>query len=336
MKLYRLEAVRGAAAFYLLLHHTLPQDIGLAGINVRYVLGWGQEALMVFLLLSGFVIHYSWSLASDRRLLAYLLKRCTRLFVPLLAVLPLAWLVYSWQQGEWVVPALGEGFGWSLACLGGCYLLYYPLEKWVTDSGWRNVLVFGVALMATLAYTLEPVYGLRLLMSFAIWWSGAWLAEIWLVRQQIGFRDALPAMIGLGGVVVILWLDVLEWQQQGNALVMDASPVLEMRHAGFALLVILLAIGWGKGQWLGFDWLLWPFIVFAPIAYALYLSPVLLVQAATWLSFLHNPWLEWGGYLLTLMLFAWWLERRFYPAVRRWVFKWCLPARQAGVFRFRE
>lgn len=48
MKLYKLEAVRGAAAFYLVLHHTLPHEIWLWGVNVGNLLRFGQESVITF------------------------------------------------------------------------------------------------------------------------------------------------------------------------------------------------------------------------------------------------------------------------------------------------
>lgn len=359
MKLYKLEAVRGAAAFYLVLHHTLPHEIWLWGFNVGHLLRFGQESVITFFLLSGFVIHYSWSLSRDQRFRAYFLKRFARLYVPLLVVLPLTWLISAWLQGRWISPdfptllgnlfmlqdlkddtrpgALVEPYMgnlplWSLSYEWWFYMLYFPLVTWIRDAGWRSALVFGVSIAAAIAYTLESVYVLRVLMYFAIWWSGVWLADIWLARQKIGFGDALPAIIGLGGVALILLINLAGWMQQGNKLAVGFHPFLELRHVGFALVLILVAITWGKLHWIGFDWLLWPFMFFAPISYALYISHVHLMQKATWLSFLGNPYLEWFGYLAILLVFSWWLERRFYPYMRRKILCWGLPERKAKIF----
>lgn len=359
MKLYKLEAVRGAAAFYLVLHHTLPHEIWLWGVNVGNLLRFGQESVITFFLLSGFVIHYSWSLSSDRRFRAYFLKRFTRLYVPLLVVLPLTWLISSWLQGKWLLPdfpnlagnllmlqdlkdetrpgALVEPYMgnlplWSLSYEWWFYMLYFPLMTWVKDASWRTMLVFGISIAAAIAYTLEPLYVLRVLMYFSIWWAGVWLAEIWLGKQRVGFRDALPAIIGLGGVSLILLINLFNWMQQGNNPAIGFHPFLELRHEGFALALILAAIAWSKFYWIGFDWLVWPFMIFAPISYALYISHVHLMQKATWFSFLGNPYMEWFAYLAVLLAFSWWLERKFYPAVRRKILRWGLPPRAAQVF----
>lgn len=363
MKLYRLEAVRGAAAFYLVLHHTLPHEIWLWGVNVGSLLRFGQESVITFFLLSGFVIHYSWSLSSDQRFRVYFLKRFARLYAPLLVVLPLTWLISSWLQGRWLSPdfptllgnllmlqdlrdgtrpgALVEPYMgnlplWSLSYEWWFYMLYFPLVTWVRDFGWSTLLVFGASLAAAIAYTLVPVYVLRLLMYFAIWWSGACLAETWLVKQRIGFRDALPAMIGLGGVSLILLINLAGWLKQGNSLEVGFHPFLELRHISFALLLMVAAIVWAKLDWIGFDWLVWPFVAFAPISYALYISHIHLMQKATWLSFLGNPYLEWLGYLAILLAFSWWLERKFYPAARRKILRWGLPNREARAYNLEE
>jgi peptidoglycan/LPS O-acetylase OafA/YrhL len=169
------------------------------------------------------------------------------------------------RPGGLVEPYMGNLPLWSLSYEWWFYMLYFPLVTWIKDVGWRSLLVFSVALVAAVAYTLESGYVLRLLMYFPIWWSGVCLAEIWLHKGSISFRDALPATVGLGGVALILLINLLSWLQQGNVLEVGFHPFLELRHIGFALVLMLVAIAWGKLQWLGFDWLVRPFLVFAPI-----------------------------------------------------------------------
>lgn len=57
MKLENLEAARGFAALYVLLHHLDP----LAGTRLQPLLRFGQEAVIMFFLVSGFVIYFSYA-----------------------------------------------------------------------------------------------------------------------------------------------------------------------------------------------------------------------------------------------------------------------------------
>ena len=61
-KLDKLEALRGAAALYVVFHHTIPYDSRLFNLPVGHLMRFGQEAVILFFLLSGFVINYSFKL----------------------------------------------------------------------------------------------------------------------------------------------------------------------------------------------------------------------------------------------------------------------------------
>lgn len=59
-RLEKLEAVRGFAALYVVFFHLLPQKILLFGLNIGILFRFGPEAVIVFFVLSGFVIKYTW------------------------------------------------------------------------------------------------------------------------------------------------------------------------------------------------------------------------------------------------------------------------------------
>lgn len=65
-KLEKLEAIRGFAAVYVVLHHVLPKTIMMYGINLAVFFRFGQEAVILFFLLLGFVIHYAFECAKDK------------------------------------------------------------------------------------------------------------------------------------------------------------------------------------------------------------------------------------------------------------------------------
>ena len=66
MKLQRLEAVRGVAALYVVIAHSITPT--------PFILSFGQEAVIVFFLLSGFVIEYSSAKTLDRGFKYYFQK----------------------------------------------------------------------------------------------------------------------------------------------------------------------------------------------------------------------------------------------------------------------
>ena len=82
-KLEKLEAIRGFAALYVVFFHALPQKIYLFGLNVGVLFRFGPEAVIVFFVLSGFVIKYSWQRSSNKSFRHYFSRRFIRLYIPL-------------------------------------------------------------------------------------------------------------------------------------------------------------------------------------------------------------------------------------------------------------
>ena len=86
MKVYKLEALRGFSLLYVVLHHSLPHKIIVAGINIGNLFRFGQEAVILFFLLSGFVINYAFQTGKNKTFRTYFLKRFSRIYIPLLII----------------------------------------------------------------------------------------------------------------------------------------------------------------------------------------------------------------------------------------------------------
>src|ERR1700744_3208005 len=87
MKLGKLEAIRGFAAVYVVIYHfvgfTVLQDKfpAIAKLLFRF----GQEAVILFFLLSGFVIYLSVATKPDTSFKKFFLKRLVRIY-PILII----------------------------------------------------------------------------------------------------------------------------------------------------------------------------------------------------------------------------------------------------------
>jgi peptidoglycan/LPS O-acetylase OafA/YrhL len=99
-KLEKLEAISGFCALYVMLLHLLPQKIFLLGINVGILFRFGSEAVVMFFILSGFVIKYSWEKSTDKSFKNYFLKRFMRFYIPLFFIFLLAYLIKSYTEGS--------------------------------------------------------------------------------------------------------------------------------------------------------------------------------------------------------------------------------------------
>jgi len=81
-RLWQLEAVRGIAALYVLLYHTSNNYLGLNHAIWALPFRFGLEAVLVFFVLSGFVISYSHPGSVDKAdsFRNYFIKRLRRIY----------------------------------------------------------------------------------------------------------------------------------------------------------------------------------------------------------------------------------------------------------------
>jgi hypothetical protein len=159
-KLEKLEAIRGFCALYVMLFHLLPQKIFLLGINVGFLFRFGSEAVIMFFILSGFVIKYSWEKSEDKSFKNYFLKRFMRIYIPLFFIFLLAYVIKSYTEGGFVNPEwstlfgnifmlqdiisqkpnvispvyMGNGVLWSLSYEWWFYMLFFVLTKKIKPS----------------------------------------------------------------------------------------------------------------------------------------------------------------------------------------------------------
>jgi len=347
-RLERLEALRGLAAFYVVVHHVVPEQWVVGGVNVALPFRFGQEAVILFFLLSGFVIHYSFTKGRDKSFGSYFAKRALRIYVPLIVVLVTAYLVKSWDEGgwaelvphvllgnllmlqdwEWAKPGgvvrtyLGNTPLWSLSYEWWFYMLYWPLWRVFAMSG-RNTVVrdsiaLGLPVVAALVYVFLPIFAVRIVMYFSIWWAGAMIAEAYMSGRLDRPRAVLPPFASMAAITLILLANAYVLNRdEGIPLIFGRHPLVEARHFGFAVFAFAAALLWRRLNWRGFDSLTGVGRVLAPISYTLYISHWFLLAEASYLGFVGNRYVEFVGYVLVTVAFCWAVECVLYPAIRR-------------------
>ena len=320
-----LDAARAGAALYVVAHHVAKAH-GFPGPS-GHLLRFGQEAVIVFFLISGFVIF-----ANERvRALSprgYAWRRVRRIYPPLMAALAVSTLVYwdngtlarqfdmgqligtlvavqdvsALKPGVWVDPYLGNDPLWSLSYEIAFYILFPPvLAAW---TRWRRLTTHTVGAIGCLAYALyapAPNHLALVIAYFPLWWAGAMAAHAYLS----GARSVRALVVPLG------WLVALCGVALAVALVEPRSgigiyPLLPLRH--FAVAALLVAVMFGPAGRLLSRATLWspaPWSALASISYGLYV--------------LHMPLLvDWhrargaGGLALAAVLLvalAWGVER---------------------------
>lgn len=260
-----LDAVRGLAALEVVAHHLVSVNAYGGPSVLRGVFGFGQEAVMVFFLLSGFVV-YANEVDRPGGLGPYLLRRFRRIYPPLVLALLLSIgvaaadgdLASQFHPSQFLgtLVALQDDSGlkpgvivdppfhnlalWSLSYEIAFYLLFpllaLALHRWPRAT---PHLVGAVSVTAFALYTVHPGHAVLVLAYLLVWWAGAAMARAFL-QGRVGLRALAPE---LSWLVALTALAVLTTSRLGTGPGLAAYPLLMVRHFGVVtLLVALVAV----------------------------------------------------------------------------------------------
>jgi peptidoglycan/LPS O-acetylase OafA/YrhL len=343
-RLEKLEALRGFAALYVVFFHTLPQKIWLLGINVGAIFRFGPEAVIVFFVLSGFVIKYTFERSADKSFRYYFIRRFIRLYIPLFFIFLLGYFIKCYSEGtladpEWktllgnilmlqdvisqkpnvISPAyMGNGVLWSLSYEWWFYMLFFLLITNINTSKlnkWVNILV----IVAAASYVIYPFMVNRLAMYFAIWWIGVRFADTYIKREPFSIRSIMPYAYVLMIITAILAFNL--YIHYGYTKIYSyplvAYPFIELRHFVFAIMVMFGSIIWKNWNWVGFNAVFGIFKYLAPCSYVIYISHHYLVVEASYLHFINNKVIEYGLYIVLMIVFSYLVEVVVYNRIRK-------------------
>ncbi|GAB4099233.1 hypothetical protein GCM10028789_13970 [Sinomonas halotolerans] len=251
-----LDLARAFAAIYVVAHHAvkLPRPFDM-------LLSFGQEAVIVFFLLSGFVIFANES-ERVRQPRGYYLRRVRRLYPTFLfamLVSTILWLlglieadfhlsdllgtVASVQDisflkpGVIAEPYLGNDPLWSLSYEVLFYLMFPGVMYfWRKSERVTRWCISVVCVGSYVVYLAFPNHFSLVFSYFIIWWAGAMLARL---HQGLALRasSAVPEICGLSTFVLVTAVGLI-FYVPGSV---GVFPILMVRHSGVALLLFLLA-----------------------------------------------------------------------------------------------
>ena len=292
-KLEKLESLRGFAALYVVVHHFNLSELQAHDHSYfGYFLAQGQLAVILFFVLSGFVIQYA-SHASlsngDFRFRPYFVRRFRRIYPTFLCALGVSYAAHCVAQrdllqvdttqlignlvnlqdhprirGVYILPFFGNGPLWSLSYEWWFYLLYYPVATRINNSSQKYV-AFAISLVGFFLYSLDPNKVFITLEYFVIWWTGVELARCWMDENVVTLRSLRVPMASL--VTMIALSLIGSWTPKG---LFGGHQLIEARHFIYALFCVLGGVLWQRLGWFLFNETLRPFILFAPISYGLY------------------------------------------------------------------
>jgi peptidoglycan/LPS O-acetylase OafA/YrhL len=281
MNLRALDGLRGIAALYVVLHHAFgllwrgvtPDDMMSGGGLGLVLLSFGQQAVLLFFLISGFCIHYRQARTGAVRinLADFAWRRLKRLYPPLLLALLITAVLDN--LGMLIDPAMYNAPGG-----------HWPGQLSVGASyTWSTLianLLFQARLMGPELGSNGPLWSL----AFEFWFYLLYPALLLVIRRIGGVRAmALVWMLSWTSWVLLqgfnIWmLDVLgHWAVWvtgaliAEAYVRGARPVL-VRVLGPMAPAVLLAMVFLSppgGQHQRFPDLLWGAVLGLGLAYAL-------------------------------------------------------------------
>lgn len=316
-KLMKLEAMRGVAALYVFVHHFVHDSPELVSLRKFFI--FGQFALMVFFILSGFVIYYATVFRNPEiTFREYFLRRFRRIFPAFVLVLVLTYFLMCLTYQRWVPLHLMDFLGnllqiqdknpvaivapyqrnsplWSLAYEWWFYMIFYGIYALFKKSPRKQKFVaIGLSAVGFVTFVLVPNQVSLFASYFVLWWAGLELAREWTTTGKITPGFQWPAwtavlVLGLGWVAYAGYL-----HEPGEPVVLAIFPYVQARHFLTVNLVLIMGFVWYKLNWIGFNRLFGWGIFLAPLTYAIYIIHYPLV----YLSIINRPT---GHYLLDLL-----------------------------------
>jgi peptidoglycan/LPS O-acetylase OafA/YrhL len=221
-----LDVIRSLAATYVVVHHVVIHA-GYSG-PVYFLFKWGAEAVIVFFLLSGFVIFHNEKNRVHRDLRGYYLRRVRRIYPTLLLAFALSAMLallagslaakfdlrslilnlaslqdLDFKPGNIVLPFLGNGPLWSLSYEVAFYLVF-PLIM-VAYRKNRSIalgLVGAASIVGYATYAFAPNHFSLVLGYLLTWWAGAVIADLYST-DRLGIRSLLPLLGWLAGLCAV-------------------------------------------------------------------------------------------------------------------------------------
>jgi peptidoglycan/LPS O-acetylase OafA/YrhL len=255
-----LDVVRGLAAVYVVVNHIVAHA-QLTG-PIYFVFKWGPEAVIVFFLLSGFVIFHNEKHRVRDGLRGYYTRRLRRIYPTLLVAFALsAGLALlggtlaarfdlrelllnlasmqdlDFKPGNLALPFLGNGPLWSLSYEVAFYLVFpVIMMAYRRGRGLALTTVATVSIIGLVTYALVPNHFSLVLAYLLTWWAGAVVADLYSLGK-LNFVSLLPVLGWLSALCATTGVAVLLNSRE------DMTQILKLCFTlfAFALGCVLLA-----------------------------------------------------------------------------------------------
>lgn len=340
-RLASLEAVRGFAAIYVVIGHVC--NVYFHNPAWAFPFRFGAEAVVMFFLLSGFVVRLSTS--DGDNLTGFLLKRFKRIYPLFCLSLLFSYVLACAAAQTWVSPRwwdlLGnllmlQNFGYARP--GVWFAQYYNETLWSLAYGWwfyvffiallkiepsikrRNTWVLIAAISGLLLHRICPNPLSYFLVNFVIWWAAADLARTYSKNGVVHLKPVFT-WCAILFCIALAWLPFLLDIPAKNRSP-GLYPILDIRRFVSGAVLLFVGVSWYKlwprgGERL-FNWTFGPFRHLAPISYGLYIFHFPIIEFLVQTKLADSPGLCLTAMTLSVFSVAYVMEIQ----VQRWVNSW--------------
>lgn len=245
-----IAGIRGFAALYILAHHYVNQ-IHLP-LPIKFFFRFGQECVIVFLLISGFLAYLSWNKNRKISVLTYLKKRAIRI-VPLYVICLLISFLSITITGKDCdfVELLGNLLffqntslipGNWVNCFAGNYVLWYMSYQWwsyvifgllfISSTYKTKWVSFAISFVGMVSYMFIPNHISILLWYYWIFFMGVHMGECYSKNTRVNIFVVVATII-----MLLTWCVLNEFPKDGNV---GVHPFLEVRHFASALFLLII------------------------------------------------------------------------------------------------
>jgi len=323
-KLNVLEAVRGGAALYVFLVHFMFMYFIDRTSLFSILFSFGQEAVILFFLMSGFVIQYSY-IKNKSNFKTYFKKRFFRIY-PLFLIAILMVVINNIIEGikidyktlfgnllmlqdaafflkpGIIVDTFENSALWSLSYEWWFYMLFIPVSSFKN----KNQVATLIIVISTILYFIYPIQLFRWLTYFSIWWSGVILADLY-VLNQLNLKNILKKIVL--SVLLFPTLSVIFKSFQEPFVSIGFYPIIEVRHFFSAIFFIMLAFIWRKKKWMGYNFFK-PLESIAPFSYGIYVLhiPIITIFGSIVINHIKYILIQFTLITLIVLLIAYFFE----------------------------
>ncbi len=349
IKIEKLEAIRGFVAIYIVFHHIVTfNKLEDRYVVLKLIFMHPQEAVLLFFLLSGFVIYLSVANNKTLTFYQYIKKRFVRIFpITIVAffissviflingyhftfqdVKTFAGNVFMLQDLEvpgYIVPVYLKNYPlWSLSYEWWFYVMFFPLFIYLIKRQAKTTIpdvyiILGISAIGWFMYLLVPNHFFLVITYFLLWWTGVSCAEIYVTTRDFTFKSLMPVLISLFSMTLFISFPILNGyflKHQSYEQINAIYPFTGFLHYYLdALFFLIVGLVWWRYRLKGFDAVFKAFKPLASISFALYIVhfPFLWLD----IPFIHNFCLLYATKLTLIIATSYFLEIKMQPLANR-------------------